>query len=90
MDLQKLATRRKALVERIAQQRADLAMLVNVFERPASYFDKSYAFAQKIKHQPKWVLGTALASAFVFRKCLPPAGLSAAFWKITQWWFAKK
>lgn len=85
MSLQSLVARRAALVKRIAQQRADLAIHTQPFERPASYFDKGYTLVQKIKQQPKLLFGAVTLGAILFRKRLPiskiiPPSLMLARW----------
>ncbi|MGB4812734.1 MAG: hypothetical protein WBP13_09705 [Methylophilaceae bacterium] len=90
MRLEKVAQRRTALVQRIAQQRGDLTKLVGALERPASYFDKAYTFAQNIKHQPKTLLVASLVTMIVFRRQLIAIKASKTLWKVAQWWIAKK
>jgi len=88
MSAQKLAARRAELVQRIAQQRNDIAILTHSLERPMSFFDKGYALVQKFKQQPKLVLAGALLFATAFRK--PAFRISATLLAIAEWFILKK
>ncbi len=88
MSLQKLATRRTVLIERIAQQRNDVALLSQAIERPLRFVDKGYTFIQKVRQQPKFVLAGTLLLAVVFRKSL--LSKKTTILAITQWFLFKK
>ena len=90
MSLQQVATRRAVLLQRIAQQRTELAMLAQSLQRPASIFDKGYTLAQKIKQHPKLVSGIALLSMMFFRKHVPIVKLAASALTAVKWWLALK
>jgi hypothetical protein len=90
MSLQHLIARRTALVERIAQQRVDLAILTQPLERPASYFDRGYTLVQKIKQQPKLLFGAVTLGAILFRKRLPIAKVMPFSLMLAKWLFKYK
>jgi hypothetical protein len=90
MSLQQLIARRTALVERIAQQRVDLAIQTQPFERPAGYFDKGYTLVQKIKQQPKLLLGAVTLGAILFHKRLPIAKIMPLSLMLAKWLFKYK
>jgi len=87
MSLQKLATRRTVLIERIAQQRNDVALLSQAIERPLRFVDKGYTFIQKVRQQPKFVLVGTLLLAAVFRKSL--LSKKATVLAIAKWFILK-
>lgn len=67
-NLQQIATRRAALIERAAQQRAELGAICGQFQRPAAMFDKGYAMASGIKSHPGLALGATALLALVLIK----------------------
>lgn len=67
-NLQQIATRRAALIERAAQQRAELGAICGQFQRPAAMFDKGYAMACGIKSHPGLALGATALLALVLIK----------------------
>jgi hypothetical protein len=85
MNSHRIVARRVALVERIAQQRVDLAIHAQPFELPASYFDKGYTLVQKIKQQPKLLFGIITLGAILFRKRLPIAKIMPFSLTLAKW-----
>jgi YqjK-like protein len=88
MRLRKVETRRAELIQRIAHQRSDLAILTHSLEQPLSFIDKGYALVQKVKQQPKLVfLGTLLFAAAI-RK--PVIRKSAVLLSMAEWFLFNK
>jgi hypothetical protein len=90
MNLQDSSVRKNKLIERIAAQRVELSSVVQNLERPLGMLDKGLTFAQKLKHQPKLLLGLALLIAVILRKRFPALVKRAPILAIAQWWFLKK
>ena len=90
MRLQEVAARRATLLQRIAQQRAELGVQAQSLRRPARLFDKGYTLAQKIRLHHKLVLGTALLSLIVFRKHLPITKMGVTALTVASWWLSFK
>jgi hypothetical protein len=66
--LQKIAERRIALVERVAQQRSEIGRVYRQLERPASIFDKGVALARGVRSHPVVALTVGLAAMVYLRK----------------------
>lgn len=88
MSFKTLGARRIELIQRISQQRDDIALLMQSVEQPLRFVDKSYAFVQKVKQQPKLVLAGTFLLAAAFHK--PLFRKSATILAIAQWFLFKK
>lgn len=88
MSLKTLMVRRNELIQQIARQRDDIALLTHSIEGPLRFVDQGYAILQKMKHQPKFVLAGTFLLAIVFHK--PLLRKSATIVAITQWFLLKK
>ena len=64
-NLEQIAARRAALIERAAHQRDQLGAVCSQFQRPAAIFDKSYAMACRIKSHPGIAIGATSVLALV-------------------------
>jgi hypothetical protein len=87
--MKKINTRKEKLVERIALQRVELATNLQNLQRPFSMFDKGYAIAQKLRQQPKWLIGSALLVVFIFRKRLYAMMKRVPLLTVIRWWLLK-
>jgi hypothetical protein len=67
-NLQQIAARRAALIEKAAHQRAELGALCRQFHRPAAMFDKGCAMACRIKSHPGLVIGATAVLALILIK----------------------
>lgn len=65
---QQLAVRRALLIERAAQQRAELAEWSSQLERPAGFFDKGYVLARGIRSHPALAMGAGVVAMTMLRK----------------------
>jgi hypothetical protein len=90
MNLQKVAARRAMLLQRIAQQRIELGELAQSLQGPASFFDKGYALAQKVRQHPILMWGSALLGLIVFRKRLSIAKMSVTALTLVKWGLSLK
>ncbi|CAG0953449.1 hypothetical protein MTYP_00321 [Methylophilaceae bacterium] len=91
MNMGKVSARRALLLQRIAQQRAELGLWSQSLEPAAKILDSAYAVARLIKLHPKLALGAAIMTFIVMRKYLPVARISVAMMTAAKWWlFLKK
>lgn len=67
-ELEQIAERRRALIERAALQRSELGDVYRRFQHPAALFDKGYAMACRIKSHPGIALGAAAVLVLVLIK----------------------
>jgi hypothetical protein len=67
-NLQQIAARRAALIDRAAHQRAELGDACSQFQRPAAMFDKGYAMARRIKSHPVLAIGAVAVLTLVLIK----------------------
>lgn len=88
MSSGKLAARRSELIQRIAQQRDDIALLMQPVEGPLKLIDRGYDLIQKIKQQPKLILASTFLFAAVFRK--PLLRRSAMILGVAKWFLLSK
>ncbi len=63
-----LLAKRNKLLERIANQRAEVADITSELRRPLALADLGYSVIQQIKLHPYYFIGSALISVLVFRK----------------------
>lgn len=93
--LEQITARRTALIERAAQQRAELAAVYNQLQRPAAIFDKGYAVARGIKSHAGIAIGAAaalvLARPHVIGKVAGGVMKAAKFaMPVVQFWLSRK
>jgi hypothetical protein len=82
MKKQRLVAKRHGLIKRIEQQRNDIKILADSFEKPIKLFDKCYAGIQKVKQQPKLMMLGALVIVVALRK--PILRMNLAFLTIAK------
>lgn len=63
-----LLAKRNELLERIANQRAEIADITSELRRPLALADLGYSVIQQIKLHPYYSIGGALISILIFRK----------------------
>ena len=68
MKKSELFAKRKELLERIANQRAEVADITSELRRPLALADLGYSVIQQIKRHPYYFIGSALISVLIFRK----------------------
>lgn len=88
MSAKQLAARRVELIERIAQQREDIALLTHAIERPLQFVDKGYALIKKVKQHSALTLAGTFLFVAVFRRSLLSRGRTIL--TIAEWLLFKK
>lgn len=85
MKRSELLARREVLLQRIANQRDDVAKLSDSLSRPLAVINTGYSLVQKIKLHPYILVGSAVLFTVVFRKRInfTSIGLTAVSWLLT-------